>query len=45
MPGASGGGVFWNGYHIANNWAVVTINQASTGEFLASFSLVALNDT
>jgi hypothetical protein len=44
MPGASGGGVFWNGYHIANTWADVTVKNAATGEFLGSFSLVVLND-
>jgi hypothetical protein len=22
-PGASGGGVYWNGYHIANNWKYI----------------------
>ncbi|MAU00167.1 MAG: hypothetical protein CL608_23755 [Anaerolineaceae bacterium] len=44
MPGASGGGIFWNGYHIANSWADVTIKNARTGEFLGSFSLAALND-
>mgnify|MGYP006969403635 FL=1 len=44
MPGASGGGIFWNGYIIANSWADVTIHNARTGEFLGAFSLAALND-
>ncbi|MCK4898664.1 MAG: hypothetical protein KAS38_07795 [Anaerolineales bacterium] len=40
--GASGGGVFWQGYHIANNWAVVSVlNQA--GSVVRQYCMAALN--
>ena len=41
--GASGGGVFYNGIHIANNWSRNTDRQAETGEVLGRYSLAALN--
>jgi hypothetical protein len=41
-PGASGGGVFWQGYHIANNWATVTILDEA-GSVVRQFSRTALN--
>jgi hypothetical protein len=41
--GASGGGVFFNGVHIANNWSRNTDRQAETGEVLRQYSLAALN--
>jgi hypothetical protein len=41
--GASGGGVFYNGYHIANNWSRNTDHQADTGAVLRQYSLAALN--
>ena len=28
-PGASGGGIFWNGVHVANNWAMVEQYEGS----------------
>jgi hypothetical protein len=41
-PGASGGGVFWQGYHIANNWATVAVlNEA--GSVMRQYSKTALN--
>ena len=43
MPGASGGGVFWQGHHIANNWADVTVTNTDSGAFQEAFSLAALN--
>lgn len=41
-PGASGGGVFWRGYHIANNWATVTVLN-ETGSVVRQYSRTALN--
>lgn len=41
--GASGGGVFYNGVHIANNWSRNTDCVAATGEVLRQYSLAALN--
>ena len=41
--GASGGGVFYNGIHIANNWSRNTDCVAATGEVLRQYSLAALN--
>lgn len=41
--GASGGGVFYNGIHIANNWSRNIDRQAETGEVLRQYSLAALN--
>lgn len=41
--GASGGGVFYNGIHIANNWSRNIDRQAETGEVLRRYSLAALN--
>ena len=43
MPGASGGGVFWQGHHIANNWADVTVTDTDSGAFQEAFSLAAWN--
>ena len=43
LMGASGGGVFWQGHHIANNWAHGTIEDLESGSFVRSYSLVALN--
>lgn len=42
--GASGGGVFYNGVHIANNWSRNTRSLISTGEVLRQYSVAALND-
>lgn len=41
--GASGGGVFYNGVHIANNWSRNTDFVAATGEVVRQYSLAALN--
>jgi hypothetical protein len=43
MPGASGGGVFWNGYHIANNRSQVTVLDVDTGAVLSRHSMASLN--
>lgn len=42
-PGASGGGVFWNGYHVANNWAMVE-TVAADGGVASQRSIAALNE-
>jgi hypothetical protein len=41
--GASGGGVFYEGYHIANNWSRHTDRAADTGEVLRQVSVAAFN--
>ena len=41
--GASGGGVFFNGVHIANNWARTTDMHGATGEIVGRSSLAAIN--
>lgn len=40
--GASGGPIFWNGFHVANNWARVS-NYNATGEVVRAYSVGALN--
>ena len=42
LPGASGGGIFWNGFHVANNWHVEE-RLAATGEVVGTTTIVALN--
>jgi hypothetical protein len=42
--GASGGGVFYNGVHVGNNWSRVTDRLAS-GEVVRQYSVAALNTT
>jgi hypothetical protein len=42
LKGASGGGVFWNGNHIAINWQAVRF-LTEDGEVLEQFSTVVLN--
>ena len=44
-PGASGGGVFWNGYHIANSWSQGIEYCENNGRVLRQYSVVALNST
>lgn len=44
MLGASGGGIFWQGKHIANNWLLVQELGASD-ELLGATTKVALNST
>ena len=41
--GASGGGVFWNGYHVGNNWARNMDRDPQTDEVTLLYTLVALN--
>ena len=43
--GASGGGVFYEGYHVGNNWYRATEEQATTGEVLRRYTVAALNVT
>lgn len=43
--GASGGGVFWNGYHIANSWYQATELDARSGAVLRQYSVAALNSS
>ena len=40
--GASGGGVFYNGVHIANNWSRQT-DRLESGEIIRQYSVAALN--
>jgi hypothetical protein len=42
LPGASGGGIFWNGYHVANTWRFEEQLDAA-GELIDTISVVALN--
>lgn len=42
MPGASGGGIFWQGKHIANNWKLEMMIEGS-GDVVDSVTTVALN--
>jgi hypothetical protein len=44
-PGASGGGVFWNGYHVANTWSQRTEYCKNSGVVLRQYSVAALNST
>jgi hypothetical protein len=41
--GTSGGGVFWNGYHIANTWSQRTAQYVSDGTVARRYSVAALN--
>jgi hypothetical protein len=43
--GASGGGVFWNGYHIANNWNRVTESNQDNGAVLRQYSVAVLDSS
>jgi hypothetical protein len=42
-PGSSGGGVFWNGYHIANTWSQVTAYEQYGRNILRRYNVAALN--
>jgi hypothetical protein len=42
IPGASGGGIFWNGFHVANNWRIEEQVDAS-GAVVDTVTTVALN--
>lgn len=44
-PGASGGGIFYAGYHVGNNWFRDVDKQFVTGRTLRKFTAAALNDT
>jgi hypothetical protein len=44
MPGASGGGVFLNGYHLANNWTTVE-EIDNTGAIVSQYSTAALDSS
>ncbi len=41
--GASGGGVFWNGQHIGNNWTTSEVRSTVNGEVIGTFSVAAFN--
>jgi len=41
--GCSGGGVYWNGQHIGNNWARSIEENTATDEITRRYSLIALN--
>ena len=41
--GASGGGVFWNGYHIANNWSRATELAQDSEAIIRQYSVAALD--
>jgi hypothetical protein len=43
--GSSGGGTFWNGQHIGNNWARNIEEDPDTGEITRRYSVVALNSS
>lgn len=43
-PGASGGGVFFAGYHIGNNWFRNIDRHFITGKILRLWTVAALND-
>lgn len=42
LPGASGGGIFWNGEHIANNWRIEE-QIDSAGDTINTITIAALN--
>ena len=41
--GASGGGVFWNGQHIGNNWTTNEVRNSVNGEVIDTYSVAAVN--
>jgi hypothetical protein len=41
--GASGGGVYVDGFHIGNNWSRIPLVDSITGEVVSGYSVVALN--
>ncbi len=42
LPGASGGGIFWQGIHVANNWLLQGV-VSETGAITDAVTTVALN--
>ncbi len=43
LRGASGGGIFYNGRHVANNWSTSRVEGAVTGSVIDSYSVAAVN--
>ncbi|MDJ0756587.1 MAG: hypothetical protein QNJ45_23840 [Ardenticatenaceae bacterium] len=43
QPGASGGGIFYGGRHIANNWSTNHIEEVFSGEVVDAYSVAMLN--
>ena len=43
QPGSSGGGVFWQGQHIANNWQRTTVIESGGTAVLRQYSSAVLN--
>ena len=43
LKGASGGGAFWNGFHVGNVWAHNLERDPTTGEITRLYTLIALN--
>jgi hypothetical protein len=43
LKGASGGGAFWNGFHVGNVWAHNLEKDPTTGEVTRQYTLIALN--
>jgi len=41
--GCSGGGIFWNGQHIGNNWARDMEEDSATNEIIRHYSIIALD--
>jgi hypothetical protein len=41
----SGGGIFWNGQHIGNNWARNIEENSATDEITRRYSIIALNSS
>jgi hypothetical protein len=43
LKGSSGGGAYWNGYHIGNVWAHNLEKDSETGQVTRLYTLIALN--
>ena len=43
--GCSGGGVYWNGQHIGNNWARNLEENPANDEIIRRYSIIALNSS
>ena len=41
--GASGGGLYWNGIHVGNNWAINWEKDPNTGDVIRRYTIIALN--
>jgi hypothetical protein len=44
LKGSSGGGAYWNGYHIGNIWAHNLEKDGQTGEVTRLYTMIALNN-